>query len=35
MGHNWDVPPGLESPFPFFPVLKLWAKLDRPSGADS
>src|SRR5271166_4760021 len=29
------VPPGLASSSPLFPVLKRWAKLDRPSGAGS
>ena len=30
---NSVVPPGLGSIFPFFPPLKRWAKLARPSGA--
>ena len=30
---NSVVPPGLESILPFYPALKRWAKLGRPSGA--
>jgi TldD protein len=33
VGENSVVPAGLESSLPFFPALKRWAKLGRPSGA--
>jgi len=32
---NSAAPPGLESLLPLYPALKRWAKLGRPSGAES